>query len=65
MEQTALSPFSISISQDSHSHSGSTSTSEKNSAALIFIPFFLFKESSGASQYLGKCDIALVFIIVT
>ena len=54
MEHTALSPFSISISSDSHSQAGSASISEKNSAALTFIPFFLFKESSGAFLVLGK-----------
>ena len=43
MEQTAFSPCSISISQDSHSQAGLTSISEKNSAAVTFIPFFLFK----------------------
>ena len=56
MEQTALSPFSISISQDSHSQAGSTSTSEKNPALLTFIPFFLFKESSGAFHFLSTWE---------
>ena len=56
MEQTALSPFSISHSQDSHSQAGSTSTSEKNPALLTFIPFFLFKESSGAFHFLSTWE---------